>query len=383
MADVAEVLFSSDATGGITAWDPRAGTALQSYKGAVVAARTLCLLGQDYVLGAEAGKSLLRAWPLNRNDQGQLKMVSPGGPVSALACSPCGNFIAGGVHSDVVIWQTGTGLQVASLRGHFQKVSCLAFTDDSSLLASSAEDGHVRVHRLAAAVSGKTSELWTFQDHGGAIRDMVIGRGGLNSLLASVAADRTCRVYSLASGRLLLSLTADCSVTAAAISIDCIYLGLSSGQIRGHRLAAGLSTPRLTLNGHESAVICLTISFDGRLLASGGQDGHLYIWDAPSGQMLRNLAHRGPVVAAVLTLAPRNLLAADMRPTVVLQPFRRPLADDEEVVVKVLVTEKEDEPEVELEPLEANGRGVPEGSAAKINKQLVEFCVKNILQPKN
>jgi hypothetical protein len=69
MADVAEVLFSSDSTGGITAWDPRAGTVLQSYRGSGAAARTLCLLGGDYVLAAEPGKSLVRAWPLNRKNQ--------------------------------------------------------------------------------------------------------------------------------------------------------------------------------------------------------------------------------------------------------------------------------------------------------------------------
>jgi len=95
--------------------------------------------------------------------QSQLRMVSPGGPVGALACSPCGYFIAGGVAGDVVIWQAATGLQVAVLSGHFQKVTCVGFTDDSSLLASAAEDGHVRVHRLAAAVSGRPSEQWTFQ----------------------------------------------------------------------------------------------------------------------------------------------------------------------------------------------------------------------------
>ncbi|CAB3375235.1 Hypothetical predicted protein [Cloeon dipterum] len=383
MADVAEVLFSSDSTGGITAWDPRAGTVLQSYKGVVVAPRTLCLLGRDYVLGAEHGKSLLRAWPLNRNEQGQLKMVSPGGQVSSLACSPCGNFIAGGVSTDVVIWQTATGLQVATLSGHFQKVTCLAFTDDSSLLASAAEDGQVRVNRLAGAVTGNSSELWIFKDHGAAIRDLVVGRGGLYSLLASVGADRTCRVYSLASGRLLLSLTADCGVTAATLSLDRIFMGLSSGQIRGHRLAPGISTPCLTLRGHESAVTCLTISLDSRLLASGGQDGHLYIWDAPSGQLLRNLAHRGPVLAAVLALAPRNLFAAELQPGSVLQPFRRPLADDEDPLVRVIVTEKREELELEDEPVEGNGRVMVEGSLAKINKQLVEFCVKNVLIPQN
>jgi WD domain, G-beta repeat len=199
-------------------------------------------------------------------------------------------------------------------------------------------------------------------------------------LLASVAADRTCRVYSLASGQLLLSLTADCSMTAAAMAQDQIFIGLSSGQIRGHRLATNLTAPNLTLNGHETAVTCLTLSFDGRLLASGGQDGNLLVWDAPSGQMLRSLAHRGPVMAALLVLAPRNLFAAELRPQHVLQMFRRPLASDEEAVVRVLVSKKQEEIELD-EPVEGRGKGAVEAEVAKINKQLVQFCVKNIIKP--
>jgi len=170
-------------------------------------------------------------------------------------------------------------------------------------------------------------------------------------------------------------------MTAAAMALDKIYLGLSSGQIRGHRLAAGLSAPCLTLNGHEAAVTCLTVSLDGRLLASGGHDGHLIMWDAPSGQMLRTLAHRGPVTAALLVLAPRNLLAAELQPQVVLQPFRRPLADDEDAVVRVLVTRKREQPLVEGGPVEGRERGSVEGEVAKINKQLVQFCVQNVLRP--
>jgi WD40 repeat protein len=83
--------------------------------------------------------------------------------VTALSCSPCGNFIVGGVDGDVVVWQASTGLQVAVLTGHFQRVTCVAFTDNSSLLASAAADGHVRVHRLGDVVSGRPSKQWIFQ----------------------------------------------------------------------------------------------------------------------------------------------------------------------------------------------------------------------------
>src|SRR5262249_20665200 len=54
------------------------------------------------------------------------------------------------------------------------------------------------------------------------------------------------------------------------------------------------------LSGYESVVLCLSLSADGRLLATGSRDGTVKLWDLPS---LNPLATLHPHQAGVLTVA--------------------------------------------------------------------------------
>lgn len=56
--------------------------------------------------------------------------------------------------------------------------------------------------------------------------------------------------------------------------------------------------PKATLQGHIDAVLCVAISPDGQLIASGGCDNTILVWDRATGKQLRALTgHQGGVLA--------------------------------------------------------------------------------------
>jgi len=70
-----------------------------------------------------------------------------------------------------------------------------------------------------------------------------------------------------------------------------------------------ISPPVLGHSRHDSPVTCISVSNDGKLIASGREDGQILIWDALTGKKLASVAHRDRVLC--LQFSPtENLLAS-------------------------------------------------------------------------
>jgi len=208
---------------------------------------------------------------------------------------------------------------IAVLSGHTSTVTSVAFSPDGKALASSSDDGTIR--------------LWDLATHRQIGRPLTGGSGSVLSVafspngqtLASGSDDGTVRVWSLATGRQIGTSfnghpgnvgSFEPASTVMAFSPGGKSLAISSGQGSAHEQGSrargdtvrlwDLATHRqigILLTGHTLPVESVAFSPDGKILASCSADGTVRLWDlATHRQIGRSLTgHTGPVLSVAFS----------------------------------------------------------------------------------
>ncbi|XP_037326343.1 WD repeat-containing protein 18 [Pungitius pungitius] len=367
MAAPLEVIVTSDSGSQLwnsTVFDLHSGSSLLSYRGGNSAARTLTVLNGEYLLSAQLGKNFINMWEIQRKDQLQQKMVCQG-LVTCLTASRNGLFLVAGVAEAVYLWEVSTGKLLSVLSRHYQDITCLKFTDDSSHFVSGGKDNLAVVWSVSSVIQLDLSHTpeprHVLSRHSLPITDLHCGLMGAQARVATASLDQTVKVWELSSGELLLSVLFDVEIMSVTFD-PCEYF-LFCGGSDGNIFQVSLCSQSLSrdktfqsdndgnqvFKGHRNLVTCLSVSMDGTLLLSGSHDETARLWDVQSKQSIRCLAHKGPVTNAVIMAAPANMFLPDSRPGVPLPRFSRHLhasegGDSGEVCVRLgLYTQDEEQ----------------------------------------
>ena len=411
MKEKVEVLVSSEGSG-LAVHDGQTGNLLHQYKAGQTAPGSVTWLGQDWLLSAGREKPLLNVWQVNKSEQSSVRLFSPG-PVSAMAASPSGLYLVVATQEKLNIYLVTTGQLLAVVSRHYQPVTALAWTDDSSHCLSGGEDGQVLVWSLVAAVSsrhlpglqqtrlGQVEPRYSWSDHALPVTALRVGHGAANrARVVSGSADMTVKVYSLTTGLLLLSVSLTSPVTSVAMDNmeTVVWAGLQSGEVA--RLSL-LSPPRdvavssetlqassLT-GGHTAAVSQLALSCDGLSLATADTEGNVHIWDCQSGQIVRTIKQRAAITHLEFVLTPPALANKESwSPAVRVVPLQKGLQQQGDKFQCVLQRKNDlenpgdrtleglDDFEVD-EDVSSSDHTVEE--LRQINNQLYKYALKHVL----
>ncbi|XP_040379868.1 protein ROOT INITIATION DEFECTIVE 3-like [Oryza brachyantha] len=236
--------------------------------------------------------------------------------IEPIACSKDGVFLVGGARSGhAYIWEIASGALLKRWRGHKTAISCLAFSQDTSLLISGSIDGTVCTWSMISLFQAEeprpiegTEIYLNFynvkqNEHKASITGILTLLRSPCPILITSSLDGNCKVTELMSGILVQTISLSSSVTTIAVDPLEQFLLCGAGDAGIYVTVLneiGTKNSRLTLSedncqilsGHRAPISALAFSSEGPRLVSGSQDRVILIWDTRTWQVIRKIENK-------------------------------------------------------------------------------------------
>ncbi|PSB56203.1 NB-ARC domain-containing protein [Chamaesiphon polymorphus] len=315
-------------------WDVQTGQCLQVLQGHTDWIWSVSFSPDGRMLASGSNDASLRLWDL-QTGQCQTLLADAAGAVGAVCFSPNGRILASGsCDGSVRLWHLSDRLCLTTLQGHFQRVRSVSFSADGLLLASGSEDGLVKLwdvqtQQCLQTLHGHTSGVWTVAFSPAIDRPIL----GVGQMLASGADDFTVRLWDVGSGQCLRTLQGHTSwvhsvrfspdgqlLASGSIDFSVRLWDVQSGQclnvLQGHKSGVwAIDFALIDLTDPLGEPNCASEQFPDRspaklILASGGLDAVLRLWDVDRGVCLRTLSGHTSWVRSVSFNPQKTLLAS-------------------------------------------------------------------------
>jgi RNA polymerase sigma factor (sigma-70 family) len=300
-----KTLASTGVDGAVRLWDPDKGTAVHSWKAHVGGADAVAFSPDGKRLASSGADMTTRLWDLSTRQE--LRKIQRDKPVRGAAISPDGKLVASGGTWEVLLWDPDTGKEVRRLKGAHGEVSGVTFSPDGKYVAAFAVS-HSLVYVWETATGKRLGDRTGHE--AAQVNRLAYSADGR---VTSYCPDQSIRQWDALTGRQLRLIEAPDTINRASClapdgqSLACVHW---NGDLRIRDLS-GKELRRW--KGHQGTVMVVTYSPDGKVLASGGMDQAVVLWDPATGKELRRFQAEGGPASDVLFSPDGKLLAAVVR----------------------------------------------------------------------
>ncbi|KAG4301786.1 hypothetical protein PCK1_001762 [Pneumocystis canis] len=305
-------------------YDLHTGSLLKKFK-----QNNSCLKGisitENYIFSNQKEKPIIHVYIWQKENIYQ-KIFLPE-TLSVFTISHDTYWAAGGTsQGKLYLWQISSGNLMFVHNAHYQKITAITFVIHDTFFLTGSEDSTLCLWKLSDIVDlytqkDKIQPLKTWNDHRLTITDIVCGFGTVNlARVFTSSLDKT--IWDLCTQSLLTTFVFQDPVTCLALdpAERAFYAGTDQGNIYlvdlygsseenpmeffykaiggSKKIIQGVKDELYTFKGHENAISCMALSFDGSLLITGSEDRNVFVWDIATRQMIQAFKkHNGSITS--------------------------------------------------------------------------------------
>ncbi|CAH1423206.1 unnamed protein product [Lactuca virosa] len=326
MKEALVVCGDKNLTVGLTIWDIETGdyllhipTCASHFHGLTCLRNQYLVASQIHLPGSVAG-GVIFTWPFSK-PRSSLRSytIEAIGPISS---TKDGIYVAGGaISGNLYIWEVISGKLLKTWHAHNSPITCLAFSNDASLLISGSEDGMIVVWPMISLLDDKNLEssdlsLSVSTEHKSFITGLLPSSAVSQSVFVSSSLDGTCKVWELVKGTLLQTWSFPQPITAMVLDPleRFLFSGSADGRIFMTPFDVGLmkeasfdsEDQKLELNGHKESITALTFCKSG--LISASEDCTACLWNVIEGVIIRRFNHHKGFITNMVVIPHSSLL---------------------------------------------------------------------------